>query len=986
MALRWSSELHSEEHKDLQASTMAMDRNGDNILLAGKRHIAIKNLNRFSQPLKKYSKNSKYDVGRAEWNPTALNGHFCSISINQKIEIFSWKETDLDLFHVLKFHTRLICDLNWHQFDPNLLASASADSFTYVWDLRDLRRPCISFSAIAAANHVRWNKLTAYLLATAHDGDIRIWDQRKGTAPVQYLSPHVAKIHDLDWSQTHEFQLASCSQDGTVKFFDVTNPNCAESVIQTASPVWRARYTPFGEGLVTVVIPLSQRGENGLLLWNLSNLSIPVHTFVGHTDIILEFEWRKNRNEISDYQLVTWSKDQSLRVWKIEPFLQKLCGYDLDRDSLGLAEELNSEGNNVDIELSSQDPKEFSAVETIIPAVEAMNEISFSNFDYFQYPDKYYFSSSNPSKSLELEFSLLTANFTNLPNVKFEEMNVLDRICIVTVIVNSYTVTLKITFPSSYPTNAAPSFQLDDSSPMDDMLKTKILRLLKQTAQQRVKKNRICLESCLNQLITTLEHSVQIQEIESKSPSRVPTIGSAEAQLLPTNSFFYEAMHDIHIPYPKTCGARFCSVDKLVCFYQSSFARKMITRPDTPTPRSFSAVVGNVTVSSVPHSMIYMLQNSTGQDVTDGSVSCFIQERNLNRPRTLRNVNFPIVNGSQIKSLKNVTIYDCSKLFFTNKELAEKYVLDLQNITKMCNRNAEVAEEMGRPDLVQVWILVGLIGSSISFKNNSEDDMQWFYHPFFKSQIEYLIMHYAKMSDIQTAAMLSCIFAPCKPEQKDNNFNKSYNKTGNVTPGGSPYHTIHPIDTTSDDWTCGRVQSTRHNRSNSWSDSLDDLKAIIINTFECANDSTSNDRSKFLNEKNAGIYDELKRHYADILHRWNLLESRTQVGKFLQHPKDSIKLMEFLMECQQCKKPITRPPYCSSCKKIVLRCSVCRILVRGTFIIIIIIVLIGSSNFCFACGHGGHAKHIFAWFSTENYCPTNCGCRCASDHLNCFEC
>lgn len=92
---------------------------------------------------------------------------------------------------------------------------------------------------------------------------------------------------------------------------------------------------------------------------------------------------------------------------------------------------------------------------------------------------------------------------------------------------------------------------------MDDLL-----QLLKQTAQQRVKKNRICLESCLNQLITTLEHSVQMQEIESKSPSRVPTIGSAEAQLLPTNSFFYEAMHDIHIPYPKTCGARFCSVGK----------------------------------------------------------------------------------------------------------------------------------------------------------------------------------------------------------------------------------------------------------------------------------------------------------------------------------------------------------------------------------------------------------------------------------------
>lgn len=129
----------------------------------------------------------------------------------------------------------------------------------------------------------------------------------------------------------------------------MTNPKCAESVIQTASPIWRARYTPFGEGLVTVVISPSQRGENGLLLWNLSNQSIPVHTFVGHTDVVLEFEWRKNRTELSDYQLITWAKDQSLRIWRIEPFLQKLCGYDLDGDSLGLAEDLNSEFINVAI-------------------------------------------------------------------------------------------------------------------------------------------------------------------------------------------------------------------------------------------------------------------------------------------------------------------------------------------------------------------------------------------------------------------------------------------------------------------------------------------------------------------------------------------------------------------------------------------------------------------------------------------------------------
>lgn len=52
---------------------------------------------------------------------------------------------------------------------------------------------CISFVP-AGATQVRWNRLSRYLLATAHDGDIKLWDQRKGTAPVQYIAAHLAKV------------------------------------------------------------------------------------------------------------------------------------------------------------------------------------------------------------------------------------------------------------------------------------------------------------------------------------------------------------------------------------------------------------------------------------------------------------------------------------------------------------------------------------------------------------------------------------------------------------------------------------------------------------------------------------------------------------------------------------------------------------------------------------------------------------------------
>lgn len=142
------------------------------------------------------------------------------------------------------------------------------------------------------ATQVRWNRANSYLLATAHEGDVRLWDTRKGV-PFQYIAAHLQKIHGLDWSINQDNQLATSSQDCTVKFFDVENPRVVENALRTVCPVWRARYTPFGDGMTTTQL---RRGENNLLLWSLADLSNPVHSFVGHTDVVLEFDWRRCRN------------------------------------------------------------------------------------------------------------------------------------------------------------------------------------------------------------------------------------------------------------------------------------------------------------------------------------------------------------------------------------------------------------------------------------------------------------------------------------------------------------------------------------------------------------------------------------------------------------------------------------------------------------------------------------------------------------------
>lgn len=128
---------------------------------------------------------------------------------------------DLQTTNSLKAHTRVVSDLNWHPKEPDIIASCSIDTFIHIWDIRDQRRPCLSLSAvgkytdyeilqnktvckhlkmhaiecvIAGSSQVRWNTLSPNMLATAHDGDIKIWDQRKGNSPMQYIAAHLTKV------------------------------------------------------------------------------------------------------------------------------------------------------------------------------------------------------------------------------------------------------------------------------------------------------------------------------------------------------------------------------------------------------------------------------------------------------------------------------------------------------------------------------------------------------------------------------------------------------------------------------------------------------------------------------------------------------------------------------------------------------------------------------------------------------------------------
>lgn len=60
---------------------------------------------------------------------------------------------------------------------------------------------------------------------------------------------------------------------------------------------------PFSNGLVTVMVPQLRR-ENSLLLWSTLDLNSPVHAFVGHDDVVLEFQWRPQKEGEQNVMLI----------------------------------------------------------------------------------------------------------------------------------------------------------------------------------------------------------------------------------------------------------------------------------------------------------------------------------------------------------------------------------------------------------------------------------------------------------------------------------------------------------------------------------------------------------------------------------------------------------------------------------------------------------------------------------------------------------
>jgi WD40 repeat protein len=585
---------------------------GREAVLAAKRGIYIINLEKLSpeglknRPARMLQHISKWDVTDVQWNPHVVKRSWIATTSNQKCLIWNLElespsqKSNSNVEFVLSKHTRAISDLNWSPFKPETIATCSYDAYVHLWDLRQPPdRPSSSFCGwTSGATNVKFNKLNEHVLASSHDTDVRIWDIRKGSAPTTLITAHLTKIYGIDWSRLKEHELLTCSEDKLVKFWDIHQSRTPNHTIETKTPCYRARFTPFGNGVVT----MPQRKDNNLYLWNRDIQNTPVYIFEGHKNLPTEFVWRYNqesaftRSDIGDQQLVTWSKDMHLRLWPVGKKITKVI---IVNKTLAIDEkgEYLSRGSLTEPRLVNQFKTNSESQLYQLQRTDSMASIDLPETDQtglfiqsFERQDDY---------DLNAELDHLTNIF---PGIYIDKSLLAERRCYIVAEkygTNPVVFQLDIVFPKKYPS----------SPPFIDIQKTKMLSV----TNRRVLKSKLanlCLtysskkipsiESVIRFIVgpdinyspitslvpnsSTSGPSVMAFSVDSSSSNNDLLIQDETVPLSDPSSTDDEDFLDFNghhstkdstktqkdgfnIPYPRLCGASFSPSGQLIYFF-----------------------------------------------------------------------------------------------------------------------------------------------------------------------------------------------------------------------------------------------------------------------------------------------------------------------------------------------------------------------------------------------------------------------------------
>ncbi|KAJ9080833.1 hypothetical protein DSO57_1020816 [Entomophthora muscae] len=811
-------------HVDQPVVAMSISPSKRDIVLASRQGLFIVDLESPFDPPRTLPYFSKWEVSEVQWNPHPSRDTWIATTCSSKLLVWNLLQPKLNSVEfTLSGHGRAISDICWSNHHPEILGSASLDTSVKIWDLRVNPRSSVHtlMSWNMAVAQVDFHHHNEHLLATGQESELRIWDVRKGSHAVHIVPAHDRKIANIKWNHTCSNEILTCSYDKTIKFWDVEDLSSYKSIIETKLPVGRARYTPFGRGVVS--FPL--RNENDLYLWDKDNPAKPVFRYQGHTDIVKDFVWRIHGNKDSsgqsderEFQLITFSLDRQLRLWPASEAQMKAVGHQPNRAP-------SNDGKAVTASSFSYRTPRHSTISIPSPIAQLHPTWSLRRKSTFgdimggtsppaentllsasprsilplvpQRPHRTYdFMATDaasgwmrlgePSgaaewivRSLAEEFSMVSQLFKR---VKFEKVNVSGRTCTITLhgpwAKDGGPAFLRIgmRFPEDYPNQAPPQFELHKSGMMSMANRAGIVDSLHRIAQSYVAKGTHCLQACISYLLgekPPLDADSDLSDEETRLRRRLP--GARDGSGLERD--------DHNIPFPRMCGGVFGSNGQLVLYFSSLNASPMADGAPSMRgllrssyyqthPRSYESLEIFRTMTRLPPRIITRPSDRpspTSEDPDDLDdlltiPSLFYRPNSHHLAQPPAAIFTAAAEDLQppTDSLKGniVCIKSVPGIAPADIGLAQAYRAYGGTLAQAIAYNRAAAKARGRKDLTRMWktlILILLIVAPGNKHQVPYISMRWGSHPLGSQLLCSILSHFEARGDFQTLAMLACI-------------------------------------------------------------------------------------------------------------------------------------------------------------------------------------------------------------------------------------
>ncbi|XP_052207254.1 protein SPA1-RELATED 3-like isoform X2 [Diospyros lotus] len=207
--------------------------------------------------------------------------------------------------------SNLVCSLSFDR-DGELFATAGVNKKIKIFEYhrilnedRDIHYPVVELASRSKLSSICWNSYIKSQIASSNfEGVVQVWDVTRSQVYME-MREHERRVWSVDFSLADPMMLASGSDDGSVKLWNI-NQGVSVGTVRTKANVCCVQF-PINSGCSLAFGSADHR----IYYYDLRNLKAPLCTLTGHNKTVSYVKFIDSTN------LVSASTDNTIKLWDL---------------------------------------------------------------------------------------------------------------------------------------------------------------------------------------------------------------------------------------------------------------------------------------------------------------------------------------------------------------------------------------------------------------------------------------------------------------------------------------------------------------------------------------------------------------------------------------------------------------------------------------------------------------------------------------------